>query len=237
MSTPTDIANWPDFRPLPLLGNPHLQTLLAYCLPGPQVGRGTREQVLRLPDGDGLMLYDNVPPGWQPGQRMVVLIHGLTGWHASPQIQRLAVGFLGHGLRVVRIDLRGVGKGLPLARGFYHSGRSEDIRAVVHEVHSWSPASPITLVGVSLGGNLVLKTAGEAVLHPVPRLQRVVALNPPIDLERCSTLLAQPRNRFYDFRFARDLLANARQRQRHFPDPPLPRFPSRLTVRLFDELY
>ena len=76
----------------------------------------TREQVIRLPDGDGLILYDNVPPGWQAGGRIAFLVHGLTGSAESPGITRLAARLLARGLRTVRMDLRGAGKGLPLAR-------------------------------------------------------------------------------------------------------------------------
>ncbi len=47
------------FHPLPLLGNPNVQTLLGHFLPGPAIVLPTREQILRLPDGDSLVLYDN----------------------------------------------------------------------------------------------------------------------------------------------------------------------------------
>ncbi len=100
-----------------------------------------------------------------------------------------------------------------------------------------TPKSPLWLAGVSLGGNVSLKLAGELPEHPVPGLRRVAALNPPIDLERCSRLLELPRNRFYDRRFARGLVAEARQRHLHFPDLPAPSWPRRLTVRQFDEVY
>lgn len=225
------------FRPLPLLSHPHIQTLLGHFLPGPTVSLPTREEIVRLPDGDGLVLHDNVPPGWAPGERIAVLIHGLTGSHNSPGVKRVAARLLGHGLRTVRLDQRGAGKGLPLARGAYHAGRSDDIRAALETVHHWSPASPIVLIGISLGGALVLKTAAEAVEHPAAYLERVAVMNPPIDVGRCAALMAQPRNRMYDQYFTRQLVENARQRQFYFPDLPPLRFPQRMTTRLFDDLY
>jgi predicted alpha/beta-fold hydrolase len=225
------------FRPLPLLHNPHLQTLLGHYLPGARFHFPTREQVIWLPDGDGLLLHDTVPDGWSPGEGIAVLIHGLTGSHASVQVQRVGVRILRRGLRVVRLDLRGAGKGLPLARRSYHGGRSDDVRAVLEEVHRWAPSSPVTLVGVSLGGNIALKLAGEAAFRPVPNLARVAALGPPIDLERCAALLARPRNRMYELFFLRDLITEARLRQRCFPDLPPLCFPRRMTIRLFDDLY
>jgi uncharacterized protein len=226
-----------DFRPLPLLSNPHLQTLLGHFLPCAALEQPAREHVLWLPDGDGLMLHDNIPAAWQPGQRIVVLLHGLSGSADSIQIRRIGHRLLQRGLRVVRLDLRGAGRGLPLARVCYHGGRSDDVRAALAEVHGWSPLSPLVLVGVSLGGNIALKLAGEAADHPVPGLDRVAALAPPIDLELCAGKLTRPRNRFYESFFLRELIANAHKRQEFFPDLPPLRLPRRMTMRIFDDLY
>jgi hypothetical protein len=104
-------------------------------------------------------------------------------------------------------------------------------------MHSWSPSSPLLLLGLSLGGALVLKMAAEAADRPVPGLTRLAAISPPIDLPRCSALLALPKNRLYESNFIRDLTQAARLRQRSFPDLPPLCFPRRMTVRLFDELY
>jgi predicted alpha/beta-fold hydrolase len=226
-----------DFHPLPLLHNPHLQTLLAHFLRGRAPALAAREHVVRLPDGDAVVLHDTAPPDWRPGDPVAVIAHGLTGSAASPMGVRLAAVLMRRGVRVVRLDLRGAGKALPLSRRTYHGGVSEDVRAALAEVHRSAPGSPISLIGLSLGGNVVLKLAGEAADRPVPGLARVAALAPPIDLERCAARLALPRNRFYEAFFLRELIADARARQRHFPDlPPLP-FPRRMTLRLFDDLY
>jgi predicted alpha/beta-fold hydrolase len=214
-----------------------VQTVLGLFLSGPPFNSPTRRHVVWLPDGDGLLLHDTIPPGWRTGGRIAVLVHGLTGSHASSGIQRLARLLLARRLRVVRLDLRGAGKGLPLARTTYHGGRSDDVRAALAEVHRWSPASPLVLIGQSLGGNIALKLAGEAANRPVPGLERVGALGPPIDLGRCAALIGLPRNRLYENYFVRGLIVEARQRRRYFPDLPPLRFPRRMTMRLFDDLY
>jgi len=64
-----------DFTPLPLLGNPHIQTVLALFLGGPTLDYPTHERQVRLVDGDRLLLYDNVPTGWRPGGRIA-----MTSW-------------------------------------------------------------------------------------------------------------------------------------------------------------
>src|SRR5689334_10088364 len=101
-----------DFTPLPLLGNPHVQTVLALFLTGPSFDRPTHEHQVALPDGDRLVLHDSRPSGWRPGGRIAVVVHGLCGSHRSGHVTRQALMLLREGVRVVRIDLRTAGKGL-----------------------------------------------------------------------------------------------------------------------------
>ena len=226
-----------DFRPLPFLRNPHLQTVLGALVPGLDCPWPDQRRMVHLADGDALALHNNTPPGWKLGDPVALLVHGLSGSHLSSHIRRLAALLLSQRVRVVRMDLRGAGAGISLARRIYHAGRSDDIRAALEVIHSWSPTSPLLLLGVSLGGALVLKMAAEAADRPVPGLSRLAAAAPPIDLPRCCALLELPKNRIYQNNFIRDLTYEARLRQRYFPDLPPLRFPRRLTMRLFDELY
>ncbi|HWG46610.1 MAG TPA: alpha/beta fold hydrolase [Gemmataceae bacterium] len=231
---------WPadfEFRPLPFLRNPHVQTVLGVLVPGADCPLPDQRYIVRLPDGDALVLHNNTPLGWKPGDALALLVHGLSGSHASAHIRRMTAMLLAQRVRVVRMDLRGAGAGLSLARRVYHAGRSDDIRAALEEVHSWSPASPLLLLGISLGGALVLKMAGEAADRPIAGLTRIAAAAPPIDLPSCAVLLALPKNRIYEDNFLRDLTTAARLRRRYFPDLPPLRFPRRMTMRLFDELY
>ena len=162
-----------DFRPLPWLSNPHVQTLLGHLWYNPTWSHPVRRHILRLPDSDALTLYDTIPAGWPANGPMALLVHGLTGSHASPQVQRPAQFLLPHNWRVVRMDLRGAGPSIAPSRQAYNGTRSDDVRAAVEEIHTWSPASPITVIGFSLGGNLVLKMAGEAAERPIRGLVRV----------------------------------------------------------------
>jgi predicted alpha/beta-fold hydrolase len=219
-----------DFRPLPFLGNPHVQTVLSQCLQGPAFLHPTQQRQVELPDGDGLLLYDSIPPGWQPGDRAVLLLHGLGGCHQSPHVRRLARLLLPRGVRVFRMDLRGAGPGAALARRGYHAGCSADVRAALRSIAASCPGSPLLLAGFSLGGNVALRVAGEATTEPVPGLERVAALGPPIDLDRCVALIGQPWNRLYDRYFVSLLLRQLRERGQHVA------LPRRLTLRRFDDL-
>src|SRR5262245_47146822 len=149
-----------DFRPLPLLGNPHLQTLLANLVPAPCLPPAAERHVVELPDGDRLVLHDSTPAGWRPGDPVALLVHGLGGCHRSPYLVRSARRLVRHGWRAVRMDLRGCGHGFALARKLYNGGCSADIRAAADSLRGRAPGSPLALVGFSLGGNIVLNTAG-----------------------------------------------------------------------------
>jgi predicted alpha/beta-fold hydrolase len=226
-----------DFRPLPMLSNPHVQSALG-AFPRHVFVQAHRRHVVWLPDGDGLMMHDNIPRRWRPGQPMALIVHGLSGNATQPHVQRIAMMLIERGVRVFRLDLRGTGEGLPLARNVYHGCRSDDIRAALAAMHRLSSSSPLFLLGTSLGGSLALRVAGEMPVNAVPRLGRVAALSPPIDLARCAAMLARPSNRIYEEIFVRCVLDEARRRQRYFPDLPPLRFPKgRITFRLFDEHY
>jgi predicted alpha/beta-fold hydrolase len=226
-----------EFRPLPFLGNPHVQTLVGNLLRDTPPRLRAAERLVLLSDGDRLVLHDTVPRTWRPGGRMVLLVHGLGGSHHSGYMQRLTAVLAGRGLRVVRLDLRGAGRGVALARRTYNAACSEDVRAAAEEMRRWSPTSPLALVGFSLGGNIVLKLAGEAAARPVAGLECVAAVAPPIDLEGSAARLAAPQNRLYDQYFVRGLVSQVRRQQRFFPELRRFRFPAQLSVRLFDELY
>src|SRR4051794_38190939 len=145
------------FKPLPLLGNAHVQTFLGNIRLGPLRHPASERRLVDLPDGDSLVVHDSIPPQWQVGECIVLLVHGVGGCHRSGYMARLARKFLRHGYRALRMDLRGAGAGSSLARRIYHGGCSDDVRAVAEAVEDWAPGSPLILVGMSLGGNIVLK--------------------------------------------------------------------------------
>lgn len=227
----------PNFRPLPLLGNTHVQTFLGCLVREPAPRMPTHRSEVGLSGGDRMVVYDTVPPGWRAGKPVAVMVHGLGGSHRSGHVLRVTRLLLPRGVRVVRLDQRGCGRSLPLCRRTYHAGSSDDLRVVLDLIQRWAPTSPIYLIGFSLGGNIVLKLAGEVGQHPVPNLARVASVAPPVDLERCAWLLSQPRNRMYEKHFLREMISQAKHRRVYFPDLPPVRFPRRTTLREFDELY
>ena len=224
-----------DFRPLPLIGNPHVQTVLANLWPGSDCVLPARTHVVELGDGDRAVLHDSRPKAWRDGRAVALLVHGLGGCHQSGYLRRVAGRLVDRSVRVFRMDLRGCGAGMGLARRFYNAACSADVRAALDYLAATLPGSPLLLGGFSLGGNIVLKLAGEAAERPCPALRAVAAVAPPLDLVRCSDMIS--RLRFYDAFYVRHLTSQVRELQRLYPDLPRVRFPRGTTLRLFDELY
>jgi predicted alpha/beta-fold hydrolase len=211
--------------------------MLSQVLHGTVRSLPAAERLVLLPDGDRIAIHDTCPPRWRSGDPIAVLVHGLGGCHASMHLVRQAYRLLRRGVRVVRLDLRGVGRGERLSRRTYNAACSDDVRCAAEVVCREHPDSSLFLIGFSLGGNIVLKLAGEVAERPLPNLRRVAAVSPPIDMVRCAELLALPRNRIYERYYVRLVVRQARQHDRHFPDLPRVRFPKRMTMRLFDDLH
>ena len=171
-----------------------------------------------LEDGDRLAVLDSIPQEWSARHPSVLLVHGLGGSARSSYVKRIAVRLWKIGIRVVRMNLRGAGAGFGLARGIYHAGRTEDLRAVLDWMGRSGGGSPIGLLGFSLGGNLVLKLAAEASETALEGLDCVVAVNPPIDLKACCEWIRRPENRIYDQNFVKLLKTQIDRLHQRFPE-------------------
>ena len=225
------------FVPHPLVRGGHLQTIVGRYMPGASAPLPSVYREVEVDGGDRLSVLDSVPPGWVPGKPIVTLVHGLAGCARSPYVVRVAARLWARGVRVVRMNLRGAGSGFGLARQVYHAGRSDDVRRVADSVMRGSAGSPLGLVGFSLGANLVLKLAAEAVDDPLEGLDAVVAANPPIDLAACCRAIQRSTNRVYDRSFSRQLRADVVRLHARFPELGPVGLPDRLTVYDFDRHY
>src|SRR5438034_10586290 len=92
------------FRPIPLLHNPHLQTVVGFMWKGRSFRHPTRRHELELSDGDRLVLHDSVPEGWSNGDPAALLIHGMGGDSNSGYVQRVSSRLVGMNVRFVRLD-------------------------------------------------------------------------------------------------------------------------------------
>jgi hypothetical protein len=195
------------FMPAKGLSSPHLQMLMATYLPTGAAPPSDHCRIA-LADGDELSCWLSTPENWTSNSSTIVLVHGLGGSFQSPYMVRIARKFFERGERVLRVNLRNCGSGVGLSARPYCGGNSSDLAAVVEWLYSTAPASPIQPIGFSLGGNIVLKLAGE---NPATAqyCRRIIAICPPLDLELC--VYAIEGYPFYHWYYLRSILKQAKR--------------------------
>lgn len=188
----------PPYRPL--VPNPHWLTILANFWPRkldmrpyPQENR-----LFRTEPEVQVLVQTQRPQG--AGRGELVLVHGLEGAAEAGYMLTMAKAGLDAGFTVSRFNIRTCGGTARLANTLYHAGLTGDLRSVLHQLMA-EGRTPVHLVGYSLGGNMVLKLAGELGDDAPPLIASVCALSTPIDLAACARAIARPSNRIYERRF------------------------------------
>jgi len=235
------------FVPWLFLSNCHLQTVAGnFLLRTNQLPEPAREIVEVSPAAGG-KIASNVLClcHWQPqevrAQRpTAILVHGLEGSAESQYMVGNANKFWLAGANVIRMNMRNCGgDAYEMARltpTLYHSGLSGDVNAVMRFFIAREGLRSVALIGYSMGGNLVLKLAGELADSAPPELHSVVGVSPVIDLDDSVAALHRPANRLYERRFVRALLRRYRNKTSFFPQAYDPGRASGVrSVRDFDE--
>jgi predicted alpha/beta-fold hydrolase len=158
---------------------------------------------------------------WQESPRehpTLVLLHGLEGSSESGYVLGTAEKAWVAGFNVVRMNQRNCGGTENLTPTLYHSGRSADFRAVVLALIERDGLPEIFAAGFSMGGNLVLKMAGEFGNSTPQQVQGFAAVAPCFDLAACADALGEPQNFIYNRHFIRRLKSRMRHKARLFPE-------------------
>ena len=205
------------YTPHRLLGNGHVMTIAGNFWPRPalELPCSAVEVVVDERDGSRVLCHCH----WQqePQQHLtLILVHGLEGSSHSGYIQGVTGRAWKAGCNVVRMNMRNCGGTELLTPTLYHSGLSGDVAAVVRHFSRLHALRQVALVGYSMGGNLVLKMAGE--WGSAAPLCGVAAVCPAIDLAAGSDTLHEAQNRLYEWRFLRGLLARFRRKAALFPE-------------------
>ena len=194
------------FVPRRGLTNGHVQTIVGNFLPRPPFQLSSVAETVEVDPSDGsrVLCYCH----WQsePARRLtLVLVHGLEGSSESRYILGVAARAWDAGCNVIRMNMRNCGGSESLTPTLYHSGLSGDVGAVVRHYAESFGLERVALVGYSMGGNMVLKLAGE--WGSGPPLFAVAAVCPAIDLAPGADALHEPLNRAYEWRFLKGLKA------------------------------
>ncbi|HXI25530.1 MAG TPA: alpha/beta fold hydrolase [Pyrinomonadaceae bacterium] len=244
---PTDLLDRvaADFRSKPfvpprVLTHGDLQTLGAYFWRGRYRPRDVTDDEERLfqVDSETKVL---ARCRWQPDRTeraTLVLWHGVEGSTTSAYMLATAAKAFAAGFNVARVNIRNCGGTEHLTPTLYHGGMSGDARAVIQELIDRDRLPRIFVGGFSLGGNVILKMAGEYGDQAPAALAGVIAISPSVDLRASSDLLMTRRNLIYHKDFLYYLKRRIKAKEKLFPG----RYDSSglhhiKTLRQFDDTY
>lgn len=193
----------------------HVQTIYS-ALIAPQPKVRYRRERWETPDGDFIELDWACDDG-SGGAPIVVLFHGLEGCSRSHYALTLMAALRAKGWRGVVAHFRGC-SGVPnrSARA-YHSGDSAEIDWILRRLKSSAGSAPLGAVGVSLGGNALLKWAGENSSAAADVVVAIAAVSAPMDLRAAGVHLARGFNRVYTHWFLRTLKPKSLAKLARYP--------------------
>ncbi len=233
------------YRAYPFFRNGHVQTFFA-GMDGKDDGDVPMRAILiALEENEQIVVHEELEPAVADDTaRLVLLIHGLGGDHTSPYMRRIAEKLRAQRLRIWRMDMRGSGDGAALAWRPAHAGRSDDLAAVVAKARELYPQARVSIVGISLGANVLLKFLGElsAGKHSLSLeasgVQQAIAVVPPLDLHECVDNMDRLRRRIYNIYYVNALMQQAIEKRRLWPQwKAISTQPRIKTIRQYDARY
>jgi len=203
----------------PLFRNPHLQTIAGHLWTrdGAEARYPLQPRFYQTEHEVSVLVQSQYPEG--PARGNVVMVHGLEGSGEAGYVRSLSGAALRGGFAAHRFHMRTCGGTERLCNTLYHAGLTSDLRYVLHDFQR-TDRRPAFLVGFSLGGNVVMKLAGEMGEEACPLIGGVCAVSAPLDLAKCAWRVSHPENRLYQRRFVRRmserLMATGRYHKRDF---------------------
>lgn len=222
---------------LPFFRNPHVATITSnfWRRAIDEARFPTREALYDAEPGTRVLVHENRPSGPVKGE--VFLQHGLEGSSASGYMISLAQALCEAGFAAHRVNMRGCGGSERLTDSLYHSGLTSDLKAILRRFRD-EGRGPLFLAGFSLGGNVVLKLAGELGAQALELVDGVAAVSTPIDLHECVRRIGDRENWIYQQRFVRSLCNRYRRRHAAYPAVfPLDGIDEARTIFEFDDRF
>ena len=200
------------FRPARLLRSPHAQTIIPSLFRKP-ILPAVDIRALETSDNDVLLyrLYSS------SSKRLVVISHGLEGSFDSSYVRGMTRAMLNHRWDVLTWNMRGCGDIPNRLVTWYHSGKSEDLKAIISHALTLS-YDEIALIGFSVGGNITLKYLGEEGASVPSPISRAFAISVPMDLQGSADVLAKSSRSIYMQYLLRPLRRRLHAKKEMFPD-------------------
>lgn len=204
------------FVPRRWLSGGHVQTVASFLIQRRLDVPVPEERLIEVEPGVQILCRCH----WQAdrkGALTIIIVHGLEGSSESQYVLGITEKALAAGMNVIRYNQRNCGGTDALAPVLYHSGLSKDVAVVANEVIARDHVASLALVGFSMGGNIVLKLAGEWAAQGPSQFRAVAACCPAIDLSLSSDTLHKFSNRLYEKYFLWALHRRMIQKARLFP--------------------
>lgn len=207
-----------DFQPAWWLMNAHAQTIYSSLMRRTQSPVDSMER-MELPDGDFIDLAWAVN-GLGKETPLIILLHGLGGSMDSTYAVGQMRAFNRCGWRAMLMHFRGASK-MPnrLARA-YHSGDTGDVDYLLHRLAEREPKTQKAAVGISLGGNVLLKWLGEKGAQSL--IKTAVAISVPFQLRLVADRVNGGFSRIYQDYLLRRLRKVFEQKKTVFSQDKMP---------------
>lgn len=194
------------------------QTLAAYLWPlRPRDQTGDEERFFQV-EADSQIL---ARCRWQSNRAehpTLLMWHGMEGSTASAYMVSTADKAFRSGFNIVRVNVRNCGGTEHLSPTLYHGGLTHDARIVIEELITKDRLPRLFVAGFSLGGNMILKLAGEYGENPPAEVLGICAISPSVDLRASTQHMNLRRNWIYQQDFLRRLKNRIRRKKKLFPD-------------------
>ena len=223
--------------PLWLRGG-HVQTIASFLLPRRIHLPAPEERLVEVAPGVKVRCwcYWQNDAGRRAKALTLIVVHGLEGSSDSQYMRGVARNGLAAGMNVVLMNQRNCGGMDQYAPTLYNSSLSADVAAVARSVIENDGVSHFALIGFSMGGNLVLKLAGEWGAQGPPQFRALAAVCPAMDLAASADALHEPANRIYELYFLLQLSRRIRAKAKFFPGHyDVARLRGVSSLRLFDD--
>lgn len=216
------------FEPAWWLPGPHLQTIW-----GKKARRVKfmHDRVERFPTPDGDFVSVARMDQADPGTPHLLVLHGLEGSIRATYAHGLLAQARQRGWTGDLLLFRTCDGAMNRAPRMYHSGETSDLDMLARRLVEARGGRPIVVVGVSLGGNVLLKWLGELGPEGASLVRRAVAVSVPLDLAAGSRYLERGISRLYVRHFLATLKPKALAKARQHPG--LIRVPEMLAAKTF----
>jgi len=162
--------------------------------------KALRRERVTLPDGDFL----DIDWHGESQDQVTLILHGLEGsadsHYARGLMQNLNSKLVG---RIGVMHFRSCSGEINRTRRFYHSGETTDLNFILQLIQQRYRNAKLTVIGISMGGNVLLKYLGET---QCTRLTKAIAVSPPFELLASVKKLSRGFSRIYDQHLLKRLL-------------------------------